>query len=62
MAVPKASKMAAWGIVGLLVIFLAVHVHMVQNAQEYPEVHVGLLWGRLARQGLLIAWAYWLTK
>jgi uncharacterized membrane protein len=62
LAVPKASRMAAWGIVGLLVIFLTVHVHMVQNAGEYPKIHIGLLWARLALQGLLIAWAYWFTK
>ncbi len=62
MVIPKASKQAAWGIIGLLVLFLTVHVHMLVNAEEFPEVHVGLLWGRLALQGLLMAWAYWFTR
>jgi uncharacterized membrane protein len=62
LVVPKVSKAAAWGIVGMLVAFLAVHAHMVVNAEQYPEVHASLLWGRLVLQGPLIAWAYWLTK
>jgi uncharacterized membrane protein len=61
LVIPKVSKAAAWGIVGLLVVFLTVHVHMVANAGQYPEVHPGLLWGRLALQVPLIAWAYWFT-
>jgi uncharacterized membrane protein len=55
LVVPKVSKAAAWGIVGLLVVFLTVHVHMVVNAGDYPEVHPALLWARLALQGPLIA-------
>jgi len=62
LVVPKVSKRAAWGIIGLLVIFLTVHVHMLVHAEEFPKVHVSLLWGRLALQGLLITWAYWFTK
>lgn len=62
LVIPKASKPAAWGIIGMLVIFLIVHVHMVVNAEAYPEVHVGLLWARLALQLPLIAWATWFTK
>lgn len=62
LAVPKASTMAAWGIVAMFVVFLLVHAHMVANAERYPEVHAGLLWSRLALQAPLIAWAYWLTR
>jgi uncharacterized membrane protein len=62
LVVPRTSKGAARGVVGLLVVFLTVHVHMVLNAGDYPEVRPALLWARLALQGPLIAWAWWFTK
>src|SRR5437763_1926432 len=62
LVIPASSRLAAWAIVGMLVLFLSVHVHMLVNAQLFPGVPVGVLWGRLALQGLLIAWAYWFTK
>ena len=60
--IPASSRLAAWALIGLLVVFLSVHVHMLVNAQRFPEVHIGVLWGRLAFQGLFIAWTYWFTK
>jgi uncharacterized membrane protein len=60
--IPASARLAAWGIIGLLILFLSVHVHMVVNPQLFPEVHVAILWVRLALQGLLIAWAYWFTR
>jgi uncharacterized membrane protein len=60
--IPASARLAAWGIIGLLVLFLSVHAHMVVNPQLFPEVHVTILWGRLALQGVLIGWAYWFTR
>lgn len=60
--VPRYSSLAAWGIVAMLVVFTTVHVHMVANADLFPNVSPALLWGRLALQPVLIAWAYWFTS
>ncbi len=60
--IPASARVAAWAIIGMLVLFMSVHVHMVVNTQLFPEVHVAVLWVRLAVQGLLIAWAYWFTR
>ncbi len=62
LVIPASARLAAWAIIAMLVVFMSVHVHMVVNAQLFPEVPVALLWGRLALQGLLIAWAYWFTR
>lgn len=60
--VPFLRRRAAWGIILLLLVFLPVHVHMLVNAELYPEAPVWFLWARFPLQGLLILWAYWHTR
>ena len=49
---------AAWGIMGLLVLFLPVHIHMLQNEKAALKLPKWVLWLRLPLQFGLIYWAY----
>ena len=56
------SKIAAWGLILLLIAVFPANLHMAVNAQLYPQFSPILLWLRLPLQGLLIAWAYLYTR
>jgi len=59
--VPKSSRMAAWGIVALLIAVFPANLYLYQHQDILPAspvVHVL----RLPLQGLLILWAFWFTK
>ncbi|GIX43135.1 MAG: membrane protein [Leptospiraceae bacterium] len=67
--IPKYTKIAAWGIILLLIavfpanINMAIH-HIVPSSMEnlsYTTQQI-ILWARLPFQGILILWAYWYTK
>jgi uncharacterized membrane protein len=61
--IPATSRLGAWGIIAHLLVFLTVHIWMLQKADTlYKDLPVGALWGRLAFQFVFIAWAYWFTK
>lgn len=55
---------AAWGIALMLLVFMLVHVYMLQQALSQPHYFVTPLmaWLRLALQPLLMAWALWYTR
>jgi uncharacterized membrane protein len=56
---PATQSLAAWGVIGLLVIFLTVHVYMIQERERlFSRIPAWLLWLRLPIQFLLIFWAY----
>jgi len=62
----KTRKLAAWGIILMLIAFLPVHIQMVKDA---PLLLGNLLvtpliaWIRLVvLQPLLIIWAWWYTR
>ena len=60
--VPRYSRLAAWGLIALLVAVFPANLHMAMNTADYPAIAPWLLWARLPLQGLLIAWAYWFTR
>jgi uncharacterized membrane protein len=55
--VPKTSRLAAWGLVALLIAVFPANIYMYQHAELFPYPKIGLLI-RLPVQGLLILWAY----
>ncbi len=57
-------KIAAWGIVLMLIAFLPVHIAMLGGHTEVSGKSVTplLAWARLFLQPVLIAWAWWHTK
>ena len=59
--VPKFTRVAAWGVIALLVAVFPANLHMALNHELYPEHSVTALWLRLPLQLVLMAWAYWYT-
>ena len=57
-------KIAAWGIVLMLIAFLPVHIAMLGGHTEVSGKSVTplLAWARLFLQPVLISWAWWHTK
>lgn len=60
--IPKFSRLAAWGLIALLIAIFPANIYMAMNTELFPEFNPLLIWLRLPLQFLLIAWAYWLTK
>lgn len=59
---PPVTKLAAWGLVLLLVTVFPANLHMAVSSEQYGNVPDILLWLRLPLQAVLIAWALWYTK
>lgn len=57
--VPALTRVAAWGLIALLVAVFPANVHMAINPQFYPDIPPLVLWLRLPLQAVFIAWAYW---
>jgi uncharacterized membrane protein len=57
-------KIAAWGIIVLLIAFLPVHINMLSGHTQLGAVHVKPVWAwvRLFFQPVLILWAWWHTR
>ena len=54
---PPTRSIAAFGIILLLIVFLTVHVDMIQNRKRFPTIPVWILWARLPLQFVLMIWA-----
>jgi uncharacterized membrane protein len=59
--VPRTSRLAAWGLVALLIAVFPANIYMYQHAELFLYPEIGLLI-RLPMQGLLILWAYAFTR
>ncbi|MBA3819561.1 MAG: DoxX family membrane protein [Deltaproteobacteria bacterium] len=61
---PATRKLAAWGLIALLIAVFPANVNMAVN--ELPRgtdaVPTWMLWARLPLQLLAIAWCYWFTR
>jgi len=66
MIFPKTRRLAAWGIIMMLLAFLPVHINMIGDAPlKLGDLLVTplLAWVRLVvLQPLLITWAWWYTR
>ena len=62
--VPPTRRAAAWGLVALYVAVFPANVNMALNHLPIEGRHFASwqLWLRLPLQGVLIAWAWWLTQ
>jgi uncharacterized membrane protein len=60
--VPATTRIAAWGLIGLLIAVFPANIHMAVNPQLYPDTPLAALLIRLPLQGVLIALAYWFTR
>lgn len=59
--VPRYSRLAAWGIIALLIAVFPANVYLYQNQDILPASPIIHLL-RLPLQGVLIIWAYWYTR
>jgi uncharacterized membrane protein len=60
--VPRYSRLAAWGIIAVLIAVFPANIHMAMHPELYPNINPTGLYIRLPIQGLLILWAWWLTR
>ena len=60
--IPKFSRLAAWGLIALLIAVFPANIYMAMNTKLFPELNSLLIWVRLPLQFLLIVWAFWFTK
>ena len=59
--IPKTSRLAAWGLIALLVAVFPANVYMFQHPERFP-LPPALLLLRLPLQGVLILWAWAYTR
>ena len=66
LCVPRFSRLAAWGIIALLIAIFPANIYAAMTAgtpnEAMPGVSVTLAWLRLPIQPVLILWAYWYAK
>jgi uncharacterized membrane protein len=60
--VPKFQRLAAWGLILLLIAVFPANIHMAMHPELFPAYPPVALWIRLPLQGVLIAWAWWFTR
>jgi len=60
--IPKYQRLAAWGLIALLVAIYPANIYMAMNPQLFPEFSPTGLWIRLPFQFIFIAWAWWFTR
>ena len=59
--IPKYTRLAACGLIALLVAVYPANIYMALSAQQFPDINPLLIYLRLPLQFVLIAWAYWFT-
>jgi uncharacterized membrane protein len=60
--IPKTQKLAAWGLILLLIAVFPANIHMAMNTELYPDLNPTLIYLRLPLQFVAMAWAYWFTR
>ncbi|CAN5590030.1 DoxX family protein [soil metagenome] len=60
--IPKFSRLAAWGLIALLIAVFPANIYMAMNTELFPEISPAALYLRLPLQLAIIAWAYWFTR
>ena len=62
LVVPRFSRMAAWGLIALLIAVSPANIHMALHPDLFPEFRPVALLIRLPLQLVLIAWAFVYTR
>ena len=60
--IKRTTRLAAWGLIALLVAVYPANIHMALNPDLFPEYSRAALWARLPIQLILIAWVYWYAR
>ncbi len=56
------QRLAAWGMILLLIAVYPANIHMAVNHHLYPDLPMAFHWIRLPLQFVFIAWAWWYRK
>lgn len=59
---PQYRKIAAWGIILLLIAVFPANIYLAQTNGEVLGISAFAAWARLPIQALLILWAWWYTR
>ena len=59
--IPKLSRLAAWGVIVLLIAVFPANIYVFQHQEIVPASSLAHQ-VRLLLQGVLILWAYWHTR
>ena len=60
--VPRYKRMAAWGLIALLVAVFPANIYMAVNPDAFPAYRPAMLWARLPLQAVLVIWVLWYTR
>lgn len=60
--VPSTRRVAAWGLVALLLAVLPANLQMALNHAHWPAIPSWLLWARIPLQAPLLYWAWLYTR
>jgi len=62
--IPATRRMAAWGLVALLVAVFPANIFMATNPEEAGAANLSaaVRWGRLPLQAVFVAWVLWSSK
>lgn len=60
--IPKFTRLAAWGLIALLVAVFPANIYMAMNTELFADLNPMLIYLRLPIQFVLIMWAFWFTK
>jgi uncharacterized membrane protein len=61
--IPRTTRLAAWGIISLLIAVFPANIYVYQNQHElFPDASPVLHLVRLPLQGVAILWAWWYTR
>lgn len=61
--VPQTTRLAAWGLIALLVAIFPANVYAYQHSREvFPTLDPAMHFWRLPLQAVLILWAWWYTR
>ena len=60
--VPRFTRIAAWGLIAVVIAVFPANIHMAVNSHLYPDISPIFLWIRLPLQLIFIAWPYWFTR
>ncbi|MEX0675700.1 MAG: MauE/DoxX family redox-associated membrane protein [Pirellulales bacterium] len=60
--VGRTTRLAAWGIIALLIAVFPANIHVYLHQELIPEAGPRAHLLRLPLQGVFIAWAYWYTR
>ncbi|MBL8206895.1 MAG: DoxX family protein [Blastocatellia bacterium] len=60
--IPKYTRLAAWGLIALLIAVFPANIYLAMNPQIMPDASPTVHLIRLPFQLVFIAWAWWFTR